>query len=83
MGEFGSKYSKDRPIEDNGKNRANMRKFNRQKYNNYIVNNAVDEILLQENNRVSSEEEAHEHVEYEINDNDIYQINNMSIHDNK
>ena len=39
----------------------------------------MDDILLQENNKVSSEEEAHEHIEYDINDNYLYQIENISL----
>ena len=52
-------------------------KFNRQKENNCIVNYAVDEMLLQENNKVSTE-----NIESELDGNDLYHIYNMSL-DNK
>ena len=57
--------------------------FNRQKENNAIVNNVVDEIILQENNKVSAEAEAHEKNEYYIDDNDLYHVDNMSLDDNR
>ena len=37
--------------------------FNIQQENNYIVNNAMDEILLKENQKVSAEKESHENIE--------------------
>ena len=43
----------------------------------------MDEILLKENNKVISDEEAHENVESNIGENDLYQIDNMSLDDKK
>ena len=43
----------------------------------------MDIILTQENNKLSSEAEAHENIEYDLDDNDIYQICNMSLDDKK
>ena len=34
----------------------------------------MDEILLQENQKVSDEEETHENIESDINENDLYHI---------
>ena len=59
LGDFGSKYDKSIHIKDRGHDSANINKFNRHKYNNAIIKQAVDEILLQENNKVSAEEETH------------------------
>ena len=39
----------------------------------------MDEILLQENNKVSAESEAHGKIEFEIDENYLYQIYNMSL----
>ena len=38
-------------------------KFNRHQEENAIVNHVVDEILLQEDNKISAEAEAHENIE--------------------
>ena len=62
FGDFGSKYSKRRHTKDCRHNPATRNKFNRQKENNAIVNNSVDEILLQENNKVVAEAEAHQDI---------------------
>ena len=48
-----------RPNKDHRHNTENRNKFNRQQENNNIVNHAVDEIIPQELNKVSAEEEAH------------------------
>ena len=56
LGDFGSKYDKIIPTKDRGHDYATINKFNRQKYNNAIVKQAVDEILPKENNKASAEE---------------------------
>ena len=58
-------------------------KFNRQKENNAIVNNEVDEIILQENNKLIAEYEAHENTDSEIDENNIYEIDNMILDEKK
>ena len=40
-------------------------------------------MLLQENNKVSAEEEAHKNIEFYFDENDMYQIDNMSLEDKK
>ena len=47
--------------------------------NNDIVNNAVDEILLTENQKVCSAREASEFLDFDYDDNDMYQVDKMSI----
>ena len=39
----------------------------------------MDEILLQENNKSSAEYEAHENIKSDFDENDLYQIGNMSL----
>ena len=39
----------------------------------------MDEILPHENQKVSAEKEAHENFESEFDDNELYEINNMSL----
>ena len=58
LGDFGSKYYKISPTKYRGNVPATITQFNRQQENNLIVNHAVDEILLQENDKVSAEAEA-------------------------
>ena len=53
LGEFGSKYSKRRPTKDRGQEPEKMKKFNRKQENISVVHHAVDEIILQENNKLS------------------------------
>ena len=60
MGDFGCKYYKIRPNEDRGNDPPTRKKFNRYQEKNAIINHALDEILLQENNKVSAEAKAHE-----------------------
>ena len=45
-----------------GNDTATINKFNIQQENNYFVNHAEDDILLQERNKVSDEAEAHENI---------------------
>ena len=56
--DFGAKYAKGKPTKDHGNNPVPKKTFNRQKGNNSIVNNVVDEILLNETQRLSAAREA-------------------------
>ena len=56
LGDFGSKYAKSEPTKDCRNDPSNRNKFNRQQDNDTIVNHAVDERLLKENNKVSAED---------------------------
>ena len=83
LGRIFSKYSKSRPTKDLGHDHASKNKFNIQQENNTIVNNTVDEIILQENNKLSAEAESHKNIDSEIDENDLYLIDNMSLDENK
>ena len=83
MGDFGSKYSKIRPTKDRRNDPTTINKFNIQQDNNAIGNHAVDETILQGNNKVSAEAEEPENIESEIYENGLYQIDNMSLDDKK
>ena len=61
----------------------NINKFNRKQDNNAIVKQAYDEILLQKNNKVSAQEESHQNIESDFGENNLYQIGNMSLDNNK
>ena len=60
-----------------------MKKFNINQENNAMVQHAVDEIILRDNNKLSAEYEAHENINDEINEDNLYEIDNMSIEENK
>ena len=78
-----SMYSIRRPTKDHGHDTPTRNKFNIQQEKNTTVKIAVDIILTQENNKLSSEAEAHENIESDLDDNDIYRICNMSLCDKK
>ena len=79
LGDFGSKYAKTRHTNNRGHNHKNINEYTRQQYNNTIVNSAVDEIILQENNKVSAGTEAQKIIESEFDENSLYRIDNMSL----
>ena len=58
----GAMYEKSVPTKDHGRDPSTRNKFNINQENNAIFNHAVDEIILQENNKVSAEAEAHENI---------------------
>ena len=76
-------YAKSRPNKDCENYPKNRNKFNRQKDNNTIVNNAVNEIVLQETQKVSAQKGAYENIESDFDNNKLYQINNMSLEETK
>ena len=83
LGYFSYKCFKIKPNKDRRNDTATRKKFNRHKESNAIVNHVVDEILLQKNNNLSTETEAHENIESAFNYNNLYQIYNMSLDDKK
>ena len=56
-----------------------LRKNNIQQENNAIFQHALDEIILHENKKLSVEDELHGNIYSEIDENDIYEIDNMSL----
>ena len=66
MGEFGYNYSKSRPTKYRGQEPKISNKFNIWQDTNAIVNNAVYDIILQENNKPSVEYESHEKIDSEF-----------------
>ena len=79
LGDIGYKYSKSRHTKDCGQEPAKMMKFNINPENNAIFKNAVYDFILQENNKLSAEYEAHENIDYDIDKDDIYEIDNISL----
>ena len=82
LGDFGSAYDKIYLLRTAG-TIPYQECLNRNEEKNYIVDSAVDEILLHENQKVSGEKEAHENIESDFDRNKLYQINNTSLDDKK
>ena len=83
MGDFGPKYVKIRPIKDRGNHPVPRNKFNRRQENNSVSISVVDEILLYETKKVSSQKEAPEFLESDFYEDKLYQIDNMSLDETK
>ena len=83
MRDFGSKYSKRRPTKDHGQEPATKNNFNRKQENNGIVQHTFDDIILQDNKKLSMEEEAHEKIYSDADKSDLYEIDNMSLDEKK
>ena len=83
MGDFGSKYSKSTPTKDLGYEPTTKKKIGRQKENYSNFQHAVYEIILWENKKLSAEAESYYNIDSEINENDIYYIDNMSLDEKK
>ena len=66
LGDLGSKYVEGKPTKDCRKDTVSGKKFNRQQENTDIVNSAVDEILLHENQKLSPANEAPENIESDL-----------------
>ena len=67
---FGSKYAKSRPNKELRQDPANKNKVEIQQDNNYIVQHAVDEIILQEKN-AKCKYETHENIDSEVDEYDL------------
>ena len=83
MGDFGFKYSNSRTTNNRGHDTTTRKKFNIHQNKNSIVKHTVDEILLNKNNKVSAEDKAHDNIEYNLDENDLYQIYSMSLNEKK
>ena len=83
LGDFGSNYAKIRHTNNRGHKPENRNKYTRQQYNNAIVIIAVNEIILQENNKVSAGTEAQKIIVSGFDENNLYQIDNMSLKEKK
>ena len=51
--------------------------------NNYTVQNAVDDVIYQDNNKLCVEDESQDNIDSEIDKNDLNNIDRMSLDENK
>ena len=83
LGDFGYKYVKIIPTKDHGHDLVPRNKFNKHQENNTIRISAVDEILLNENQKVSAAKESAENIESDFDDKEHYNIDNMRLKNTK
>ena len=74
LGDFGTNYAKGKPTKDHGNNSIPGEKNNRQLENNSIIKNVVDEIILNETQKVSAARESPEFLDSGYDANDLYQV---------
>ena len=83
LGEFGTKYAKSESTKDHSNHLVPRNYFNRQQESNAIANNVVDDILLHETQKVSAAKEASEFLDYDCDENCLYQVERMSLEETK
>ena len=84
LGNFGAKYAKSQPTKDRRIKPVPIKILNKQQENRIIINNAVDEILFNETKKVSAvNHEAPDFLEMDYDENDLYQMENMSLDETK
>ena len=83
FGAFGFKYSKIRLPQEQGQLTKKMNKSNINQDNNAMVQHAVDQIILKKNNKYIPEDEAHYNINYKFDEDNLYDIENMSLDEKK
>ena len=79
LGNFGSKYAKDRPTKYHRKENKTKKKFGRHQENTVIVQHEVDKIIAQEKETLRVKDETHENIDYEVDKEDMYELGKMSL----
>ena len=77
MGDFVTKYANSKPTNDHGNHPIQGKKINRHLENNAIINNVVDEILLNETQKLSAVREAPEVLDSDCDENYLYQVEKL------
>ena len=78
LDDFGAKYAKDRTTKNHTHDPATNKKFVRQQEKNYVIQHAFDEIILQENEKLSVKDETHENIDDEFDEDEMYKLENES-----
>ena len=80
MGDFGTKYAKVRRTKDHNQDYATRKKSGIHEEKNYIVQHAVDEIILKEKTLLLSVKyETHENIDDEFNEDELYKFDRNSL----
>ena len=77
LGDFGSNYSKVRPTKYQRQETTIKKNDGRQQENNAIVQHAVDDILLQDKDKLSVEDETHKNIDGEVDEDELYNLEQM------
>ena len=79
MGDFSTKYTKGRPTKYHMHNPETKKRFGIQQDNNTVIQHTVYYITLQENERLSLKYETHENIDDEVDEDDLYELDKMSL----
>ena len=60
-----------------------LRKINRHQENNDVVQHVVNYIIFQQNKKLSVEDESHENINSKVDENYLYEIDDMSLDEKK
>ena len=60
-----------------------LRKINRYQENNDVVQHVVNYIIFQQNKKLSVEDESHENIKSKVDENYLYEIDDMSLDEKK
>ena len=83
-GGIGTKYDRSQTTKDRGRNTIPRKIFNKYQRNHAIITNAVNKILLNETKKLSAVNyESPEFLENGYDENDLYQVENMSLNETK
>ena len=83
LGYFETKFANSIPTKNRGSNPVPRGEINKQQEWNGIVNNALDEILLTEDLKISDVREAPEFLDSDYDENDLYQDDKISLEETK
>ena len=83
LGDFGTKYVNSRPTKDHRSNPLPIKTINRQQGNNSIINNAVYEILLTENQKIKFCEGSTKLFDSDYDESGVYQVDKIILDDTK
>ena len=79
LGDFGTKYDTYRSTKDHRQDPATKKSFGRQQENNTMIQHVVDEIILQQNEKLSVKYETRESIYNEVNEDDLPDLENISL----
>ena len=84
LGELGTKYIAAQPTKDRGSNPIPRKGYHKKQENHTIIDNVMDVLCMVEFKKVSAvNHEAPEFLESDYDENDLYQVENMSLDENE
>ena len=83
LGDFSIKYAKVRPTKYLRQEPVTNNNFGSQQENNAIIQHAFDEIIPQQNKKISVKYETHENMNDQVDEDELYKLNKKSLDENK